>query len=299
MAIMASMFVDDLEREVKSWLDLREAEGLRPSTLESYGAHIHIFALWLRRQEEQELVPFAFAAFFRDYAKEHSPASCRSVYTSMRVFLRGIGRTDLMGRMKQPRGDTIPKTVYTPGQMKALFSVLRADHTPTGYRDHAIISLLRYCGVRASEACTLLLNDLLEYEDAIQVQGGKSRFARRKVPLITECPRVLALYLARGRPQLLRGYSDHLFLSVEGQPLTRDALRQLLRRRGEQVGFPLGAHRFRHTWTTAHVRARTSPPSIAAMAGWAPRTTVEMLQRYGHPDLDVLREAQAEAFGRG
>lgn len=292
------MFVADLEREVESWLALREAEGLRPSTLASYAAHVHIFALWLTRQGGQELVPFTFAAFFRDYAKEHSPASCRSVYTSMRVFLRAIGLADLMGTMRQPRGDTVPKTIYSEGQMRALFSVLRADHTPTGYRDHAIISLLRYCGVRASEACALLVDDLLEQEDAVHVQGGKSRYARRKVPLITGCPRVLALYLARGRPQLLHGYSDFLFLSVEGQPLTRDALRQLLRRRGEQVGFPLGAHRFRHTWTTAHVRARTSPPSIAAMAGWAPRTTVEMLQRYGHPDLDDLRQAQAEAFGR-
>ncbi len=285
---------EELQQAVEEWLALRESEGLRPATLTTYRDHVHVFLLWL---DGQELAPTTFYTFFREYARGHSPASCRTIYTSMRVFLRGIGREELVGGMRKPRGDTAPKVIYTEGQMKALFQLLRVDRTPAGLRDHAIVSLLRYGGLRASEACRLLLDDLLEREDAVHIRGGKSRYARRKIPLVAPCPQTLAAYVARGRPALLHGYSDHVFLSVDGIPLTRDSLRQMLRRRGFQVGFPLGAHRFRHTWATAHVRSRTNPASIGYLAGWSPKTLYEMMSVYGHPDIEDLREAQRQAFG--
>jgi integrase/recombinase XerD len=180
--------------------------------------------------------------------------------------------------------------------MRALFTILRAGKTAADLRDHAIISLLRYCGLRASEACNLRLDDLREDEESLYVRGGKSRYAKREIPLIPPCPQMLSLYLARGRRHLLRGYSDHIFLTTDGTPMTRNSLRQMLRRRGAQTGFPLSAHRFRHTWATAHVRARTSPPTIGHLAGWSPKTLFEMLQNYGHPDIDDLRAAQRTAF---
>ncbi|KKK72814.1 hypothetical protein LCGC14_2900120, partial [marine sediment metagenome] len=150
-----------------------------------------------------------------------------------------------------------------------------------------------------SEACNLLLDDLLEREDAVYVRGGKSRYARRKVPLVAPCPQALTAYVTRGRPTFLQGYSDYVFLSVVGLPFTRDSLRQMLRRRGLQVGFPLGAHRFRHTWATAHVRARTNAAAIGQMAGWSPKTLYEMMAAYAHPDLELLRDAQEAAFRGG
>ena len=71
----------------------------------------------------------------------------------------------------------------------------------------------------------------------------------------------------------------------------------LLRRLGQRVGYPISAHRFRHTWATAHVRARTNAAAIGHMAGWSPKTLYDMMATYGHPDLEDLREAQRDAFG--
>ena len=290
------MYGAELEKAVEEWLVVKEAEGLRPATVRTYSDHIHIMLRWLAGRE---LVPFLFASFFRDYAKGHAAASCRSIYNSMRLFLKGIDRVDLVGTMRRPRGETSPKVVYSEGQLRALFQMLRADRTPTGLRDFAIVCLLRYCGLRASEVCGLRLDDLLESEEAVFVRGGKSRYARRKVPLVTPTSQVLAVYLGRGRPKLLRreAYSDYLFLTVDGVPPTRNTLRMLLRRLGQRVGYPISAHRFRHTWATAHVRARTNAAAIGHLAGWSPKTLYDMMATYGHPDLEDLREAQRVAFG--
>ncbi len=290
------MYGAELERAVEEWLAVKEAEGLRPATVRTYSDHVHIFLRWLAGRE---LAPFLFASFFRDYAKGHAAASCTSIYNSMRLFLKGIDRIDLAGTMRRPRGETPPKVVYSEGQLRALFQMLRADRTPTGLRDYTIVCLLRYCGLRASEVCGLRLDDLLESEDAVFVRGGKSRYARRKVPLVSPSSSVLAAYLGRGRPKLLRrkAHSDSLLLTVDGAPLTRNTLRMLLRRLGQRVGYPISAHRFRHTWATAHVRARTSPAAIGYLAGWSPKTLYDMMATYSHPDLEDLREAQREAFG--
>ncbi len=171
------MFGAELEYAAKDWLVLKEAEGKRPDTIRAYGEHLHIFLKWLAGRE---LTPFAFVTFFRDYRQDHAVKSCQTIYTTMRTFLKGIGQLDLAGQMKKPEGDVPPKKVYTEGQLRALFLLLRADLSPTILRNHAIVCLLRYCGVRASEVCRLRLDDLIGHEDLVKIRGGKSRYAKAR-----------------------------------------------------------------------------------------------------------------------
>ena len=281
----------ELEAKAEEWLAIKEAEGLRPDTLRSYRDHIFTFIKGLR----SDLTPFTFAAFFRDYSKDHSPVSARQIFGMARMFLRGVEREDLIPKMKKPRGEASPKKVYSEGQLRALFQVLRNDRTHTGMRDYAIVCLLRFGGLRVSEVCRLRLDDLTE-RDTVKIRDGKSRYAVREVPLPAPAPSVVMGYIARGRPKLLKGWSELLFLTYDGRELSRETVRMLLRRTGEEVGFPLSAHRFRHTWVTDHVRARTNPTIIGRMVGWSPKSTYDMLGTYAHPDLTDLRAAQEEAF---
>ena len=293
------MFGKELDAALEEWLTFREAEGLSPSTIRSYHDHIRIF---VRVLGKRELTPFTFAAVFREYAQEHAVASCQTIYTSVKVFLKSIDHLDLAGSMRKPRGTIPAKRVFTYGQLRTLFAVLQDDRSPLGVRDHAIVSLLRYCGLRSSEVCNLHLDDFRDREDVIQIAGTKSRYSRRVVPLILPCSQALSVYLGRGRPKLVRArqsrdYGDYVFLTDTGRVLSRNTIRLMLQRRSLEVGFALSSHRFRHTWTTAHVGARTSPTAIGHLAGWSPRTLYEMLHLYAHPDVGMLREAQERAFG--
>lgn len=295
------MFGKELDAALEEWLTFREAEGLSPSTLRSYRDHIHIF---VRVLGERELTPLTFAAVFREYAQEHAVASCQTIYTSVKVFLKSIDHLDLAGSMRKPRGTIPAKRVYTYGQLRTLFAVLQDDRSPLGVRDHAIVSLLRYCGLRSSEVCNLHLDDFRDREDVIQIAGTKSRYSRRVVPLILPCSQALSVYLGRGRPKLVRArqsrdHGDYVFLTDTGRVLSRNTIRLMLQRRSLEVGFALSSHRFRHTWTTAHVGARTSPTAIGHLAGWSPKTLYEMMNTYSHPDVGMLREAQERAFADG
>ncbi len=283
----------ELEKRLEDWLAVREAEGLKPTTLTNYRTFISIFLSWLG--EDKALTPVSFADFFRQYRVDHAVASQQAVYVALKIFLSDIGEEKRMGSMGRPRGETPAKSVYTDEQLRVLFKRLRTNRTATGLRDHALISILRYTGIRAGEVCGLQLGDLDTQAETLAVTGGKTRYARRTIPLVEPCHKVLSAYLSRGRPKLLNGEAcNHLFLGVGGQPMNRNSLALMLGRK--DVGFKVGAHRFRHSYITQLAVIGINPALIGQLAGWSPRTLSAMLANYTHPSGEDLKEAQEKAF---
>ena len=76
--------------------------------------------------------------------------------------------------------------------------------------------------------------------------------------------------------------------------MNRNSLALMLGRK--DVGFKVGAHRFRHTYITQHSVAGTNPALIGQLAGWSPRTLSAMLANYTPPSEKALRGAQEKAF---
>ena len=283
----------ELTVALDAYLNVRQAEGLKPTTLVNYRTFVSIFLSWLG--DSRELSPSSFADFFRQYRQNHAVASQQAVYVALKIFLTGIGEEEKMGGMGRPRGETPPKNTYSQQQLTTLFKLLRRNRTVTGLRDHALISILRYTGIRAGEVCGLKVDDLDTQGETLAVTGGKTRYARRTIPLIQPCHKILSAYLSRGRPKLLNGEAcDHLFLGVGGKPMNRNSLALMLGRK--DVEFKVGAHRFRHTYITQHSVSGTNPALIGQLAGWSPRTLSAMLANYTHPSGEDLKEAQEKAF---
>ena len=285
---------EELKKRLEDWLAVRQAEGLKETTLTNYRTFISIFLSWLG---EAELSPSSFADFFRQYRVNHAVASQQAVYVALKIFLFGIGEEKRMGSMGRPRGETPAKSVYTDEQLRILFKRLGRNRTATGLRDHALISILRYTGLRAGEVCGLKVDDLDTRAESLSVTSGKTRHARRTIPLVEPCAKALVAYLSRSRPKLLNGEAcSHLFLGVGGKPMNRNSLALMLGRK--DVNFKVGAHRFRHTYITQHSVAGTNPALIGQLAGWSPRTLSAMLANYTHPSGEELKKAQEKAFTR-
>lgn len=286
------MYKDKLTAALDGWLAVRQAEGLKETTLTNYRTFISIFISWLGNKE---LTPVSFADFFRDYRRDHAVASQQAIYVALKIFLSGIGEGKKMGSMGRPRGETPPKDTYTQEQLVALFKLLRANKTATGLRDYAVCSILRYTGIRAGEVCGLQLEDLDTQAETLTITSGKTRYARRTIPLVEPCSKLLFTYLSRGRPKLVHRAFNHLFLSAAGRPMNRNSLALILGRK--DVPFKVGVHRFRHTFITRHATASTNPALIGQLAGWSSHTLSAMLANYTHPSGEDLREAQKKALG--
>jgi integrase len=58
-------------------------------------------------------------------------------------------------------------------------------------------------------------------------------------------------------------------------------------------------HDLRHTAVTRMIKAKVPIPIIAQLVGWSPSTMVKMAARYGHYDMDTLREAVESISNEG
>ena len=147
----------------------------------------------------------------------------------------------------------------SPGDAERL---LEAVHTG---RDHLIVSMLLYTGMRPSELLALKeqhirlnrtppvveIRGTVHDPDATRTQAGF-----REVPLTVGqniLPRLLRVHLTDHTRPVGEG---HLFLSLRNdqfgraQPLTMEGLKSMLAKLGDASGIRCNAHRFRHTFCT-------------------------------------------------
>jgi site-specific recombinase XerD len=269
------------------WLLCGDSEGRSPDTIRTYREHTTWF---LRHLGDGELNPFSVRGFLADYRKDHAPASLRTVFTSIRAFLRfgvreGLLPESVLTGLRPPKRAEAPKRVYSTGQLTALFKLLEGDHTALGVRDLGLVSVLLDTGLRASETCNLTLAHL---QDGALLVGPSKSGRMRLAPLGQKAQRHLYRYLAAGRPRLMPR-SEHLFVTQGGLPLNRETIRRILERLSRRVGFRLSAHRFRHSWTTTMLRQGCDLETLRRLGGWA---DYSMLRTYTHLDDGDLRAAK-------
>lgn len=174
--------------------------------------------------------------------------------------------------------------------------------TFNGLRDYAIVRLIAETGLRASEAATLSVGDLLP-DGFVFVASGKGR-RQRYVPMTGELAVVMAAYCAaRGRAR--PGKQARLWVTATGRPLRNGrSIWEIVSRRlwaalGKQGGLqglrspgrPWSGHyphELRASFATALLRHGCPITAIAQMLGHADVATTGA---YLGVDLEQLRQA--------
>jgi site-specific recombinase XerD len=167
---------------------------------------------------------------------------------------------------------------YSIKQMQAVLACVPARN----WRRLAV-EILMGTGMRVSELCAL---DLTDFEDDgemtfLKIRRGKGAKFRR-VPVSQALRRDIIRYLNRERPD---SPSQGLLLGLNGQRVTLFGTANLFRRIRLKVGFPVHAHRFRHTFATEYLRNGGSIDRLMRILG---HTTLEMVMRYVHLNKEDL-----------
>jgi site-specific recombinase XerD len=154
---------------------------------------------------------------------------------------------------------------------------------PLALRNAALVELVYACGLRSAEAVGLDLADVdLDREQLhVRGKGGKERL----VPLGEEPAWRLGRWLRDGRPALVRGACDALFLSVRGRRLDTSSLRRL---------FP-HPHSLRHAYATHLLEGGADLRTIQELLGHASLSTTQI---YSHVDARRLRRVYDHAHPR-
>jgi site-specific recombinase XerD len=200
-------------------------------------------------------------------------------------YMRAVDLRPITGS-RLPAGRDVEQS-----ELAALLAQCRADDSPAGVRDAAVIALAYLSGTRRAELVALHLEDVDKDPAAVRVlgKGGKQRL----VPLSPSVGPLLDQWMQ------LRGDSPGpLFCPIDrrgnlrlGHTLTGEAIRQILSRRTRASGLPaISPHDLRRTYAGDLLDAGADLPSVQQLMGHASPSTTSRYDRRG----DRARRSAAE-----
>ena len=306
-----------LGKFVNNFLAYLSAEaGMSENTVLAYGRDLKNFVDYCSENKINSLQQIR-PAIIQRYQKvltvnEKSETSIKRSIVAIRMFLRfakfaGLLQEDFTSILDAPK---LWQRLPSIASKSKIFELLDTPDPkePYYYRDKALLELLYATGVRASELASLKISDLnlnIGYLRCI----GKGR-RERVIPLCKTAIAAINDYLQNLRPKLafgstdrkpsssLRGqYSDFLFLSRTGRPLSRIEIWRLVKKYAARAGMSksLTVHTLRHCFATHLLAGGADLRSIQEMLGHVDIATTQI---YTHVDSERLRKIHKQFHPR-
>ena len=149
--------------------------------------------------------------------------------------------------------------------------------TPIGLRDRAMLELLYSSGLRVSELCALMIQNVDLDAGYVRVFGKGSK--ERIVPMGRPAQQAIQLYLSSARAAFVKAKTGSaLFLSQRGQALSRKMLWVIVKSYAKKVGIEkvVKPHLLRHTFATHLLEGGADLRAIQEMLGHADIATTQI-----------------------
>ena len=261
-----------LERLAQHFEAFNRSEGKSLRTVEWYSKVIGYLAEYLRQEDRSTMLADIDILVVRDFIlylqnktrwSNHpymrSPngnlaaISVQNYVRGLRAFFNwlhreGYTKDHILADLRPPRVPQKLVEVVTEDEIRRILSCLDSD-TASGCRDRAIIITALDTGLRLSELTNLKMVDSHLDQGYLKIMGKGSK--ERIVPIGGVSQKVLQRYVFHFRPEPLRPDEDNLFLTLEGRPMSGNAVRLIFSRLAHKSGVKrLHAHLCRHTFAT-------------------------------------------------
>lgn len=240
--------------------------------------------------------------FLKDQkSKNISSRSLARAVAALRQFYRFLkeeNRVDInpVEKIQTPDVKKSLPDYLTLDEINELFDSIHEDD-PYELRDKAIFELLYSSGLRISEACNLLLEDVDMDEMFITVRGKGGR--ERLVPFGETALRIIRHYLESARGDILKErFSDYVFISKKGDCLNRKSVWRLLKKYLARTNIKkvVTPHTFRHSFATHMIENNADLRSVQELLGHIDISTTQI---YTHLAGKTLKDIHKKYHPRG
>lgn len=306
---------DFKSRHVQFQRYLRVEAGLSNATIEAYGRDLRDLFAWLTAKGLKgaaEVMPRHLSDHLAELksARGMKASSITRHLATTRVFFRWLhARAEIKSNpteyLDRPtRWKKLPG-VLSPVQMKRLLGAPREPapsekkpRTPGLHlRDLALLELMYASGLRASEAATAGVRDILEQARCLRVTGKGTK--TRLVPVGAPAWEALRVYLGDCRRLLLKPDGrdkGRIFLSASGRPLERVAIWKIVKKAAAAAGLHnVHPHTLRHSFATHLLSGGADLRIVQELLGHADISTTQI---YTHVDRSALKAVHAKFHPR-
>jgi len=284
-----------MDRVAEFLQTLQTERGASQNTLAAYRRDLEGYRAFLIRERAQvedaalaDIVRY-LGALRRRGLSGRSVARHLSAVRGLYRFLLAEGaiRRDPTEHLESPRPTRrLPRTL----RVEDVSAIIETPDTTRadGLRDRAMLELLYACGLRASEALALRVEDVNLEAGYVTATGKGSR--QRLVPAGAHALSWIRRYLHTARPRLVkRADPGTLFLNRFGRPLSRQALWALLKTSARRAGLraAVSPHMLRHSFASHLLERGADLRSVQAMLGHADISTTQI---YTHLSSRAVRD---------
>ena len=214
-------------------------------------------------------------------------------YTKTSLYMVTMAIKAFFNYLELDTADTLPRPQRRKSLPKYLTEaeahrlLMAAEHDP---RDHAILTIMAYTGLRVSEVCHLNGEDINLGERTLSVVSGKGDKDRMVV-----FAQPTAVALRRWLEKREEVGHDALFLNRGGGRLTPRSVQRIVKHYADEAGIRkvVTPHVLRHTMATTLLRHGADIRIIQQLLG---HSSIATTQIYTHVDDAMLRTAYDKAF---
>ncbi len=271
---------------------LRYKKGLSENSIENYIRDIRQFLNWFKG-DLKNLTKYDLYDFFSELfeKKKYEISTYLRKISSLKNFVNFLIDEKILvdnpffGFELPKRENKLPEVLDVKDVFKIINSI--EPTCPITIRDRAIIETLYATGIRVSELIEIKLNDFDRTGGIIKVTGKGNK--QRIVPLYLEALEILNLYLKKVRPKFNKKEKNYLFLSKNGNKLTRQFIWQIIKKYANLSGISkeVYPHLFRHSFATHLLEGGADLRTIQTFLGHSDITTTQI---YTHVSVEKLKE---------
>lgn len=277
---------------------LRMERKMSPNTVASYGADVRALAergnVDLRSIDALGLIDYLDSR--SEQVTKRSQARFLSALRSFfdYLILEGERSDNPCDAIDQPKlGRYLPE-VLSVQEVEAIMDSVDTSNVK-GLRDRAILELLYGCGLRVSEACTLLISQVYLAEGFVKVTGKGSK--ERLIPLGETAAEAFSAYLEVRPEPAGPAWDDVAFLNRFGKGLSRVSVFKMVKAQALAAGVTkeISPHTFRHSFATHLIENGADLRIVQEMLGHESILTTEL---YTHIDARTWQASVLEHHPR-
>ena len=275
---------------------LRVERNLSPRTLEAYQRDLKHYLSFIVDKDVISLSNIS-QMHIREYIrslneKGLAASSIARIFSSIRSYHKFLSAENYVNEnptliLTSPKAPKKLPHVLMEEEISAIINAV-VETFQYAKRDKAIIEMLYSCGLRVSELCALSLNNLYLNDDMIRIMGKGSK--ERLLPVGGRAKNFLNEYLIHCRPGIQKDKgSSSVFLSRNGNPLTRAMINNILRKWSQVAGISksVSPHTLRHSFATHLLEGGADLRFVQALLGHSDISTTQI---YTHLDKHHLKE---------
>lgn len=273
--------------------------GIAPKTIESYVGDVKAFCVYLEGmgvEQPTDLKRFYVSSYKSHLTeKKYAVATINKKINSLQAFnLFLIDRRLATEQVVTLRKDRIKVAAGSEGEVEVFSEqevnqllYFAQDRSKASLRNHLIVWLLLYTGVRVSELCGVQLSDLDYLTNTLRVTGKGGKY--REIPLRPDLIDLIKEYIRSERQEHKHRDSPYLLLSQRAEKMHKDAVNTLLEGLEKQLGFKLYPHKFRHTFCSRLLKKGVPLTTVSKLAGHA------HIQTTAHYYINTSRQDKEQA----